>query len=90
MLEMEEHGCASGGEDDGGRGTVWCFKTGIRRMRWKSMGVLQEKKMMVNLEGHRGDKDQIGDQGAQVTSGQKGDGIGGRACHYFTGASDWT
>lgn len=59
-------------------------------MRWKSTGVLQERKMMVNLEGHRSDKDHIGGQGAQVTSGRKGDGIGGRACHYFTGASDWT
>lgn len=54
------------------------------------MGVLQERKMMVNLEGHRGNKDHIGGQGAQVTLGQEGNGIGKRACHYFTGASDWT
>lgn len=51
MLEMEEHGCASGGEDDEGRGTVWYFSNGISRMRWKSMGVLLERKMMVNLRG---------------------------------------
>lgn len=45
---------------------------------------------MVNLEGHRGDEDHIGGQGAQVTSGQEGDCIGGRAWDYFTGAFDWT
>lgn len=36
------------------------------------------------------DEDPIRGQGAQVTSGQEGDHVGGRAWDYFTGASDWT